>query len=185
MINKNKFFRMAHIYLSLFFLPCALLYALTGMVYIFGINQDFKMQTQNYVLNKNIKQGEEIKTLIEFLKENNLELPSQKQIKLKNSKQGLSIGSIYYNASIIKNANDQYLISTQKRSLLGVMISLHKNKGEWYFSVLAVAFALSLFLLYISGLMISFFASKKDRSKQLVVFVLGVFSTLILAYLSL
>ena len=28
MINKNKLFRQVHIYLSLFFLPCALLFAL-------------------------------------------------------------------------------------------------------------------------------------------------------------
>lgn len=40
MINKNKLFRQIHIYVSLFFLPCAVLFALTGIAYILGADQD-------------------------------------------------------------------------------------------------------------------------------------------------
>lgn len=43
-MNKNKFFRQFHIYLSLFFLPCAFIFALTGIAYIFGINQDIGLE---------------------------------------------------------------------------------------------------------------------------------------------
>lgn len=40
-MNRYKFFRQFHIYLSLFFLPVALLYSVSGLAYIFGANQDF------------------------------------------------------------------------------------------------------------------------------------------------
>lgn len=62
---------------------------------------------------------------------------------------------------------------------------LHKDKGAWYFSVLSVGFGVSLFLLYISGLMITLFASKKDRKNQILVLIAGILITFILAYISL
>ena len=62
---------------------------------------------------------------------------------------------------------------------------LHKDKAAWYFSVLSVGFGVVLFLLYLSGLMITFFASKKDRAKQLTTFAIGLLVTILLAYLSL
>lgn len=42
----TKQFRNIHIYLSLFFLPLALMYALSGILYIAGINQDLVQQSK-------------------------------------------------------------------------------------------------------------------------------------------
>ncbi len=44
---------------------------------------------------------------------------------------------------------------------------LHKDKGAWYFSVLSVGFGITLFMLYISGLMITLFANKKIEVNNL------------------
>lgn len=53
----TKQFRNIHIYLSLFFLPLALMYALSGILYIAGINQDFGATKQTYTLVQNIEKG--------------------------------------------------------------------------------------------------------------------------------
>lgn len=52
MINKNKLFRQIHIYVSLFFLPCAVLFALTGIAYILGADQDTGLKVETYKLVK-------------------------------------------------------------------------------------------------------------------------------------
>ncbi|MBZ7934564.1 hypothetical protein H2275_05095 [Campylobacter sp. W0065] len=184
MIRKNKIFRQIHIYLSLFFLPCALIFAISGITYILGFNQNVGLKVQTYKLNQYIQKGKEREALIEYLIENKLKLPSNiEPIKSKNK--GITIGTVHYSANIAPINENEYLITLNTRSLLGDMIMLHKDKGLWYFSILSIGFGVTLFLLYISGLIITFFANKKDRKRQLFVLSLGFLITLILAYMSL
>ncbi len=184
MINKNKFFRQIHIYLSLFFLPCAFIFALTGIAYIFGINQDIGLSKQTYTLNAKIEDGKEIENLLAFLKENGIKIPSNTK-PIKSRDKGVTIGSTHYSVSIAKSTEDSYEITAKTRSLLGDLIMLHKNKGAWYFSVLSVGFGVVLFLLYISGLIITLFANKRDRKNQILTLILGLLVTFVLAYASL
>ena len=93
------------------------------------------------------------------------------------------MGGIHYSVNAKQNGED-LLITATTRSLLGDIILLHKDKGEWYFSILAVGFGVSLMLLYLSGLMITLFASKKDRKSQLAVLTLGVLACVVLGYMS-
>ncbi|MBK2000341.1 MULTISPECIES: hypothetical protein [Campylobacter] len=184
MIRKNKIFRQIHIYLSLFFLPCALIFAISGIAYILGFNQNVGLKVQTYKLNQYIQKGKEREALIEYLIENKLKLPSNiEPIKSKNK--GITIGTVHYSANIAPINENEYLITLNTRSLLGDMIMLHKDKGLWYFSILSIGFGVTLFLLYISGLIITFFANKKDRKRQLFVLSLGFLITFILAYMSL
>ncbi|MBZ7933128.1 hypothetical protein H2266_05265 [Campylobacter sp. RM10543] len=184
MIRKNKIFRQIHIYLSLFFLPCALIFAISGIAYILGFNQNIGLKVQTYKLNQYIQKGKEREALIEYLIENKLKLPSNiEPIKSKNK--GITIGTVHYSANIAPINENEYLITLNARSLLGDMIMLHKDKGLWYFSILSIGFGVTLFLLYISGLIITFFANKKDRKRQLFVLSLGFLITFILAYMSL
>ena len=210
MINKNKLFRQIHIYVSLFFLPCAVLFALTGIAYILGADQDTGLKVETYKLVKNIEPGKEKDALIQYLQENNLKVPSDAEAtqgKGKGANMGgihhnanaapanvkagkgknneITIGGAHYSANITPVAQNEYVITLKTRSLLGDMIMLHKDKGAWYFSVLSIGFGISLFLLYISGLIITLFASKKDRQKQLATLGAGVVITILLAYLSL
>lgn len=184
MINKNKLFRQIHIYVSLFFLPCAVLFALTGIVYILGADQDTGLKVETYKLVKNIEAGKEKDALIQYLQENNLKIPSNTEV-IKGKDKGVTIGGAHYSANIAPIAQNEYAITLKTRSLLGDMIMLHKDKGAWYFSVLSIAFGIALFLLYISGLIITLFASKKDRQKQLATLGAGIVITILLAYLSL
>lgn len=183
-INKNKIFRQMHIYLSLFFLPCAFIFALTGMAYIFGFNQDTGLKKASFVLDKPVESGNEREVLLDFLKEKGLKIPLNTE-PIKSKDKGLTIGGTHYSVNITLNEENQYIITTKMRSLLGDMIMLHKDKGLWYFSILSIGFGITLFLQYISGLIITFFASKKDRGIQFGTFFLGLIVTLTLAYCSL
>ncbi|MFQ6342673.1 hypothetical protein [Campylobacter sp. VTCC 70190] len=188
MINKNKLFRQIHIYVSLFFLPCAVLFAFTGIAYIFGFNQDVGIKKESYILQKNIQPGKEKEELIQFLQENKLKIPSDTELKQgrgKGNNAASTMGGVHYSIDMIAKDNNSYEITLKTRSLLGDMIMLHKDKGAWYFSVLSVGFGVVLFLLYLSGLMITLFANKKDRNKQYLVLASGFIITLLLAYFSL
>ncbi|MBX7490375.1 hypothetical protein [Helicobacter turcicus] len=179
----TKQFRNIHIYLSLFFLPIALMYAITGILYISGFDQNSWATEHTYTLTQNIEQGEEINALVQYLKDNNLSIPSN--LTPKTTKNGaLSIGSTHYSASIRKNADSTYTIRTLERSIMGDMIMLHKAKAKWYFDVLAIGFGITLILLYLSGLMITLFNSKKNRGIQYATILAGCIISVVLGALS-
>lgn len=183
-MNKAKFFRLTHIYVSLFFLPMALLYAVSGVAYIFGAKDDIFATKIEYEANATLVKGQEKELLLSILNEKGIQIPSN--TKLRNDKRlgGVSMGGIHYSINAKQQAPDELIITTMTRSLLGDIILLHKDKGAWYFSVLAVGFGIALAVLYLSGLMITLFASKKDRKAQLIVLTLGIVICLVLGYLS-
>lgn len=206
--NTTFYFSFATFYFSAD--TCAVLFALTGIAYILGADQDTGLKVETYKLVKNIEPGKEKDALIQYLQENNLKVPSDAEAtqgKGKGANMGgihhnanaapanvkagkgknneITIGGAHYSANITPVAQNEYVITLKTRSLLGDMIMLHKDKGAWYFSVLSIGFGIALFLLYISGLIITLFASKKDRQKQLATLGAGVVITILLAYLSL
>ncbi len=183
-MNKNKFFRQIHIYTSLFFLPLAFLYAITGFAYLAGLDGNSGAKIQSYKIQAVIQKGAEAEFLINFLQQNNLKFPSSLEPKSNKKGNGIELGSINYTATIIKLDENNYEIITKTRSLLGSMILLHKDKGMWYFSVLGLAFALAMIILYFSGILITLIAIKKDRKKQVATLILGFIVTFIVAYFS-
>ena len=183
-MNKTKFFRLAHIYVSLFFLPVALLYAVSGVAYIFGANHDTFATKIEYEANATLVKGQEQALLLEILNEKGIKVPANTQVRNDRRQGGVSMGGIHYSINAKQQGADTLIITTTTRSLLGDIILLHKDKGAWYFSVLAVGFGVALALLYLSGLMITLFASKKDRTPQLIVLTLGVITCSVLGYLS-
>lgn len=170
----TKQFRNIHIYLSLFFLPLALMYAISGILYIAGINQDFGATKQTYQLDQRIEKGQEIQALVQYLQSNKLEIPTNLEAKNNRKSGALEIGGVHYSVSIKQNSDSTYTITTLKRSLIGDMIMLHKAKAKWYFDVLAIGFGLTLVLLYISGLIITLFNIKKNRKSQIITIVVGI-----------
>lgn len=180
----TKYFRNIHIYLSLFFLPLALMYAVSGILYIAGINQDFGATKQTYILEQNIEKGQEAKALVQYLKDNHLNVPTNLEPKINKRSGELEIGGVHYFVSIKQSADSSWIITTFKRSLIGDMIMLHKSKAKWYFDVLAIGFGLTLILLYVSGLMITLFNIKKNRKSQIVTIFIGVIVSIVVGALS-
>ena len=183
-MNKNKFFRYIHIYVSLFFLPVALLYAVSGVSYIFGLKEDTGASKITYTASGiQLPKGDEKGVLLGILKAQGIKIPADTTLRNDRKKGGVSMGGIHYSVNAKQNGED-LLITATTRSLLGDIILLHKDKGGWYFSILAVGFGVSLVLLYLSGLMITLFASKKDRKSQLAVLAFGVLACVVLGYMS-
>lgn len=179
----KKYFHKIHIYLSVFFLPVAIMYAITGALYICGINENAgaEKQTYNLRLDKAIAKDKLGDFLIDYLTKNNIKLPSDTSIKEKRG--NVSIGGIYYSANIKSLDDNIYEITTIQRSLYGTLLLLHKAKGAFYFNILGVGFALTLLVLYISGFVITSFC-KKNRKESFIVFGIGALTMIILAYLS-
>lgn len=179
----TKQFRSIHIYLSLFFLPLALMYAATGVLYIMGFDKNSGAIKNSYTLTQNIKNGQEIDVLIQFLKDNNLSIPFNLEPK-KNKNGTLSIGGTHYSASIAKNSDSTYTVTTLERSIIGDMFMLHKAKTKWYFNILAIGFSATLILLYISGLMITLFNNRKNRGIQYATILAGFIVSISIGILS-
>ena len=182
MINKNKLFRQIHIYLSLFFLPMALLFSVTGIAYILGFDQDSGIKEQSYNIKDEVEKGEEKEFLLNFLKEKEIKLLRDEILKTKDGH--FAMGGAHYSVSL-EQKKDEVIITSSTRSFLGDIIMLHKDKAKWYFSVLSLSFGIVLLLLYFSGLMISLIAIKKDRKPQILSIILGFIVTAFLAYISL
>ena len=183
-MNKYKFFLQFHIYLSLFFLPVALLYAVSGLAYIFGANQDFMATKNSYKTNLVLQKGAEQEAVLQFLKEQNIKIPNDVNLKKDKKQGGLTMGTASYSINV-KQAKDELVVTTTKRSFLGNIIMLHKDKTGWYFRILSISFGFSLMLFYLSGLMITFFANKKERKAQLLVIAAGILTSVVLGYISL
>lgn len=180
-MKLKKFSRDFHIYVSVFLLPMALLFAITGIVYILGINQNFGASKEKWVIQKSIPQDEQFDFLIDFMKKQNIAFPDD--INPKNFRGALMIGSAKYSV-IINSQNDKTTIESTKRSFLGNMIMLHKAKAKWYFDILSIAFGVALVLFYLSGIIMTAFC-KHNRKEIIITFFLGLIITAVLAYISL
>lgn len=183
-LTMTKQFRNIHIYLSLFFLPVALMYALTGILYISGFDQDSGATKNTYTLNAEIPKGGEAEAMLNYLQNNNIPLPSKTEPKV-NKSGALSVGGAHYSVSIAKSGENVWTITTLKRSFIGDLIMLHKAKAKWYFNILAIGFGITLVLLYLSGLMITLFNSKKNRGIQYGTIMAGIVVSVVLGVLSL
>lgn len=116
-----------HTYLSLFFLTAALIYALTGVLYIFEIRQNSGAQIWKYPIASIPPKEEASEFILNILKQNNLEIPSDTHIK--EFRGNLSMGNIYYGAMILKDRDGQLIVQVTKRNLYGVLMLMHKSVG--------------------------------------------------------
>lgn len=169
-----------HIYISVFFLPVAIMYAITGALYIFGIEENTGAKINKYTI-ENTSKEDEIKVLVNYLNNNHIKIPSNTTPR--NAKNGgIQIGGIYYSASI-KKVDNKYEITTIQRSIYGTLVLLHKSKGGYYFDIIAVSFSIALIVLYVTGFIITSFC-KKRRKESIIIFLCGLTTTIVLAVLS-
>lgn len=168
---KKKNWMQIHTYLSLFFLPVAVVYVLTGIGYIFDFDQDSGAEIHKIKLDSRPENGKESEEMIRILKENNLEIPHNTEVKM--IKGNPSMGDVRYSASIVGEKNGDIVLKTNKRSMYGVLVMMHKSKGEksdilWSklsaFDIVAICFGLSLMLFYLSGLIVTSFCKKNRRT---------------------
>lgn len=176
----GKLFRQIHIELTLFFLPLALLYAITGALYLSGFNQDWGAKMWKFTLPQ-IQKEELPKAVNDELLKNGLN--PIKDMNLKKGKgNSLMLGGAAYSV-LLTEEKSGWNMKVVERGFWGNLIMLHKGKVKWYFNVLAYAFATSLIIFYFSGLMMTKFCNKR-RARALFVVGIGFLITAILGYLS-
>lgn len=176
----GKTFRLIHIYISLFFLPLALFYAVSGVLFLCGFNQDSGAEKKSFYIDSPFV-AEKIPTEVkEFLEKNNLKLPSSFEGKSARGG-GVMFGSPSYSV-VAKQKGDGISVETTDRSVIGLAMLLHKGKAKWYFDLLAYGFALALVALYISGLIIA--NLNKIKGKAWATVGAGVLAMIVLGFLS-
>lgn len=176
----GKFFRQTHRELSLFFLPLALLYAISGVLYVAGFNQDLGAKIWKFSLP--ISQVEVLPSAInQYLAKHQLRMIEDTQLK-RGKNHTLVMGSIDYSATISKS-QEEFHIKVIQRSFLGDLMMLHKGKGKWYFDILSFGFVGALMFLYLSGLMMTKFC-KQGRKRALWIVSAGLIVTMIAGILS-
>lgn len=178
----KKTWMQIHTTLSIFFLPMALLYVLTGVGYIFGYKDNAWANISEFNLPNIPQQGYEKEAMINFLTEKNIKIPKNTETKI--IKGAATMGNIKYNVSISENKKDGTVkLTVTDRSIYGIMVLMHKSKGAYYFDILAVSFSMSLILFYLSGLIMTSFC-KKNRKNALIYFSAGTFATIVAICLS-
>lgn len=163
---QKKHWMKIHTYLSLFFLPMCLIYVLTGVGYIFDLKDSAGAKTQNLALVGELNDLSDLKlaesAIINTLKENNLKIPSN--TALITQKGNLTMGGIKYSVTLQKAKDGAFEVKTMERSIYGTLVLMHKAKGAAYFNTLAICFAISLTLFYLSGLIMTSFCKKNRGS---------------------
>ncbi|MDE6886156.1 MAG: hypothetical protein K2P17_03870 [Helicobacteraceae bacterium] len=179
-----------HTYLSLFFLPACILYVLTGIGYIFEFRQNSGANIIEIPLNEMPKNGQEKEFILNKLKENNLKIPQNTELKM--SKGALNMGNIKYNVSLTKNKNNEPTLRIIDRGIYGILMLMHKSNGKKYdicgfklsiFDFIAISFSISLMLFYLSGLIVTQFC-KKNRKAALNYLLVGFIITGLGVYFS-
>ena len=186
--EQRQFFILVHVILAGFFLPVALVFAITGGLYTFGIKGDYK--TVNLDLNLSLplepKLSEMITTAEGILKEQGLQSfptgsPGLKKI---GTSWQFEWTGISYDFTLEPTAqNEVYKAAIKKTSPHRFFVQLHKAKGGLPFKILAGAFAIGLILLFISGVFIALAVPKLKRHLYLSAF-LGFLAFAGLAFLS-
>ena len=167
----RKLWMQIHLYLSLFFLPAALIYAITGALYIFEIRQNAGATITEIALDSMPQKGEEQAFIIQTLQEHQLKVPSD--TTLRTMKGTLNMGNIKYSVMLTKDRNDKPILRAVDRSLYGVLMMMHKSGGNkfelggfkfTFFDFIAVCFGFSMLIFYLSGLIITSFCKGKRKS---------------------
>ncbi|PAF52790.1 hypothetical protein [Helicobacter sp. 13S00477-4] len=172
-----------HLYSSLFFLPLAFIYALSGIFFLTGYYGNIKTQTYEIKHNpKEILLTEELKDfLLDFLSSNQLKIPNDKTPKPTRDKKGIEIGVMSYIAQI-KQEKDILIIKTFQRDFISNLLALHFAQGRWYFDVLGICFGIALGIFYLSGILM--IRHSKYKKPLWITFFLGLGVTSFIAYWS-
>ncbi|GAA7090862.1 hypothetical protein [Helicobacter pylori] len=159
--------RYFHIYATTFFFPLVLLFAISGLLLLFGVRQDTGATIKEWVLEKSLKKEERLDFLKDFIKENHIAMP--KKIEPREHRGALVIGTPLYEINL-ETKGDQTKIKTIERGFLGALIMLHKAKVGVVFKALLGIFCVFLLLFYVSAfLMVAF----KDTKRMFISVLIG------------
>ena len=160
-----KFWRLSHACVTLFFLPLALIYAVTGIGYICGYTGRVDSARFSVPLTgPPPAQPEARRALVEkTLSEHGLACPVGEGREVHNR---FVIGAPTRRYAVLelpRGRSGETVVSLNTPGLFNKLMSLHKAKGGIAFNVLGVAFGVVLLFSYLSGLALVWNATAMRR----------------------
>ena len=179
-----KFFKLTkknwmsiHTYLSLFFLPTALLYVITGAGLIFDIETLADATIKEYNLTDTPKKGEERAFMLQKMEEYNIAAPRNTKVQIFRGNP--TMGSFAYSVTLLKKPDGSLSLRSTKLGIYGLMTLMHLSvRGSFWFDVIAIGFCVSMVLFYLSGLIVTSFCRNR-RKLALWTFLAGLFAVII------
>lgn len=174
-----------HNHVSMFFLPVALLYALTGALYIMGIQGGTNHKT---IVEVTAEQPlpQDIKALQTFigmqLQERELRLPEGELQAARGTFVWGQPSGYHVMVEPPKGATGARIVCVTP-ALYSRLVFLHKAKCGTPFKVMGIAFGAAMTLIYLSGLVIGWRVVSRRRT-SIATLVAGAMVTLIVAWLS-
>lgn len=186
---NRKLWMQLHLYLSLFFLPAALIYAITGALFMFNINHHTGAVVTKIELESMPSQKDAQALMLEKFKEHNLRIPEDTELRMQRG--NFSMGNIQYGASIFNDQRENKIImQVTERNLYNILMFMHKSVGKKFeigdmkfmiFDFLAIGFGISMIIFYLSGLIMTSFCKGK-RASSFITLGIGFVITIIAIY---
>ncbi|BCD47792.1 PepSY domain-containing protein [Helicobacter suis] len=148
---STKWARLFHIHTSMFFLPMALLFVISGLAFFLGVKSESGAEIKKWQV-PFVSAKQELDFLLNFLKQNKIPLPSK--IEPRKRREALIIGTAGYEINLSSQGNTSTITSI-KRNFLGVLMQIHKGRAGKALVVLGFAFGVFLCLFYASGLLMA------------------------------
>ena len=179
-MSLMKFCRISHAYLSIFFLPMAGIYAVTGISYVCGHAGITDTVRLTAALEAPPPQTSEDKGALvkKILADNGVPCPKGSGKEMRNQ---FTIGRPTGRHAVLEPLRGnvkEVTVSVNTPNLFSRLVLLHKAKGGVPFNVFGIAFGVALLLMYLSGLLF-FWSASELRTKLTLCFAAGLMVTVI------
>ena len=145
-----------HGYIAVFFLPFALLYAITGGLYILGeTGGDERNTVEVTVSSPPENTAAAIELITPALTERGWRIPKTSD-NVRELQGGYYWGRFDETLRFAPSNNGNWVISHQQNSWYKQLVEIHKDHAGIYFSILGFGFAIGMFVLVISGAIMMF-----------------------------
>lgn len=156
-----------HLVLSLFFLPMIVVYAVTGLLYMGGVDQHFTSHVAVYELNAADRPP--YADACRELERRGVALPEGKVRPFKGNH---ILGSMTDTHVLFLRKGHSLRAEVVEPGIYPNLMLAHKGKAGWWFAALGYGAAISLIILYVTGILLMW-RNRRKRKLMLVSAALG------------
>ncbi len=185
MIFKAATWTRIHNYMSAFFLPLAILFIMTGALYMLGVHDTVKEQKIDFQFERSLLQDPVTlaAAVKDKLEENGMKMPAGVPVRKRDGyawgkMNGVSVRLM----PDLENGEFQLTVSTP--GWYDDLMAAHKGKAGTLFKIFSILFAIALLLTYFSGVILALKNARARRPTQLAI-AGGFLATVLLLILSL
>lgn len=147
-----------HLVLSLFFLPMVMIYAVTGLLYLAGADDRFTSEVAVYELN-----GSDHAPYADSCRELERRGVSLPEGKVRPFKGNHVLGSMTAIHVLFLKKGETLRAEVVQPGIYPKLLLAHKGKAGWLFTALGCGAALSLVVLYVTGILLMWRNCRKRK----------------------